>query len=173
MQKRVLPQLTLVVLGVSSLLFGQSERGTISGAVRDASGAIVQGAQVHVTNPATNENYELSSNEAGEFTLPSLPAGTYNLRVEKPGFRTAALTGITVNAATTSRADVTLEVGQAQQTVEVQANAVQLATEDAKTSVTVNNKLVNDLPLVVAGAVRSPFDLAAITPESKNLGGDA
>ena len=69
--------------------------------------------------------------------------------------------------------DTILEVGQAQQTVEVRANALQLSTEDAKTSVTVNNKLVDDLPLVVGGAVRSPFDLAAITPESKNLGGDA
>ena len=173
MLKRVWGLGVLLVIGLPSVSLAQSERGTISGAVRDASGAIVQGARVQATNPATNENYELTSNEAGEFTLPSLPAGTYNLRVEKAGFRSALLSGITVNAATTSRADVTLEVGQAQQTVEVQANAVQLATEDAKTSVTVNNKLVNDLPLVVGGAVRSPFDLAAITPESKNLGGDA
>src|SRR5581483_6325063 len=63
-------------------------------------------------------------------------------------------------------------VGEAIQTVEVQANAVQLQTEDAKTSVTVNQKLVDTLPLVVGGAVRSPFDLATITPESKPQGGD-
>jgi hypothetical protein len=163
----------------SLFLFGaaamraQSDRGAISGTVRDTSGAVVQAARITVSNPATNETYNLTSNEVGEFTLPSLPAGTYNLHVEKPGFRTSEIAGMTVNAATTSRADVTLEVGQAQQTVEVRANAAQLSTEDAKASVTVNNKLVDDLPLVVGGAVRSPFDLAAITPESKNLGGDA
>ena len=65
-----------------------------------------------------------------------------------------------------------LEVGQSQQVVEVQASAIQLHTEDAKTSVTINQKLVDTLPLVVAGAVRSPFDLATLTPESKTGGGD-
>ena len=54
----------------------------------------------------------------------------------------------------------------------MQASAVQLQTEDAKNSVTLQNKLVNDLPLVVGGTVRTPFDLAAITPDAKNLGGD-
>jgi hypothetical protein len=157
----------------AGFLVAQSERGTIAGTVRDTSGAVIQGANVTVINPSTNETFKLISNDAGEFTLPSLPAGRYNLHVEKQGFRTSELAGLTVNAATTSHAEVTLEVGQPQQTVEVQANAVELNTEDAKTSVTVNNKLVDDLPLVVGGAVRSPFDLAAITPESKNLGGDA
>jgi hypothetical protein len=74
-----------------------------------------------------------------------------------------------VNASTNSRADLTLEVGTAVQTVEVQATAVQMQTEDAKASTTITNKLVDQLPLVVGGALRSPFDLAALTPESKNL----
>ena len=59
------------------------------------------------------------------------------------------------------------------QTVEIQASAASLQTDDAKSSVTISNRLVNDLPLVVGGSVRSPFDLAVLTPESKNLGGDA
>ncbi len=54
--------------------------------------------------------------------------------------------------------------------VEVQANALQVNSEDARTSVTVNQTLVNELPLVVAGTVRSPFDLASLTPEAKNTG---
>jgi hypothetical protein len=52
------------------------------------------------------------------------------------------------------------------------ASAVQLQTEDAKSSTTLQNKLVNDLPLVVGGTVRTPFDLASITPDAKNLGRD-
>ena len=47
-----------------------------------------------------------------------------------------------------------------------------MQTEDAKISTTLQNKLVNDLPLVVSGTVRTPFDLAALTPDAKNLGGD-
>ena len=77
-----------------------------------------------------------------------------------------------MDAATTVRADAKLEVGAANQVVEVQASAIQLQTEDAKNSVTLENKLVNDLPLVVSGTVRSPFDLASLAPDAKNLGGD-
>jgi hypothetical protein len=154
------------------VLQAQSERGTITGAVRDASGAVVPGAKVTVTNNATNVATAVSTNDAGEFTAPSLDAGTYTVRVEKEGFRPAQTTGLTVSAATTVRSDSTLQVGTSTQAIEVQASAVQLHTDDAKSSSTIQNKLVNDLPLVVGGAVRSPFDLAVLTPESKNLGGD-
>ena len=92
--------------------------------------------------------------------------------VEKQGFRPAQITGLTLNAASNARADVTLQVGPERQLVEVQAMAVQLHTEDAKTSATVTNRMVDELPLVVGGTLRSPFDLAALTPESKNVGGD-
>jgi Carboxypeptidase regulatory-like domain/TonB dependent receptor len=164
-------------LGILSIaasgLFAQSERGTIAGVVRDSSGAVVPGAKVTVVNPATNQTTNLDSNQDGEFTAISLQVGTYNVRVEKAGFRPSEIAGITVDAATNVRADVTLQVGTSQQTVEVQAAAVQMHTEDAKSSVTINNKLVNDLPLEVGGAVRSPFDLAVLTPEAKNVGGDA
>ena len=64
-------------------------------------------------------------------------------------------------------------MGAASQAIEVAASAVQLQTEDAKNSATLENRLVQDLPLEVAGTVRTPFNLAAITPDAKNLGGDA
>lgn len=160
----------LLVLCAS--VWAQSERGTITGAVRDASGAVIAGAKVTVTNTATNSNSTLSTNESGEYTVPSLAAGLYDIRIEKAGFRPSEERGLNLSAATTVRADATLEIGTSTQAVEIQASAVSLHTEDAKNSVTIQNKLVNDLPLVVGGAVRSPFDLAILTPESKNLGGD-
>jgi hypothetical protein len=163
--------LCLFLLAVVAGL-AQSERGTITGQVRDTSGAVIPGARVVVTDTATNSSTVLTTNDAGEYTAPSLGVGTYTVRVEKQGFRPSEVNGITLNAATTVRADASLEVGSSQQAVEVQASAVQLHTEDAKSSTTISNKLVNDLPLVVGGAVRSPFDLAVLTPESKNLGGD-
>jgi len=153
--------------------WAQSERGTINGAIRDASGAAIAGASVVVTSTATNTTSTLTSSEAGEFTVPNLAVGTYTVRVEKAGFRSALIKDIVLNAASAVRADVTLEVGSATaQTIEVEGSAAQLHTEDAKTSVTIDNKLVDELPLVVGGALRSPFDLAQLTPESKNIGGD-
>jgi carboxypeptidase family protein len=153
-------------------ILAQSERGTITGAVHDSSGAVVTGASVRITNVATNVVIGTTSNDSGDFTLPDIAAGKYNLRVEKQGFRTFVLAGITVDAATSVRADANLEVGESRQTIEVQAAAIQLQTQDATSSTSVENTLVNDLPLVVSGTVRTPFDLAALTPDAKNLGGD-
>ncbi len=152
--------------------FAQSERGTISGTVRDQSGAIVVGAKVTVTNIANNSTTSLSANEAGDFIAPSLQVGNYNVRVEKDGFRPSVITGIKVDAASGVRADVTLEIGTTATAVEVAAASLQLATENAKTSSTVTNKMVDELPLVVGGTLRSPFDLATLTPEAKQVGGD-
>lgn len=156
-----------------ALLFGQSERGTISGTVRDATGAVIPGAKVSATETQTNVTINSATNEAGDYTIPNVPVGTYSVRVEKDGFRPSLLTALTVDAATNVRTDVTLQVGASTQAIEVQAAGVQLHTEDSKSSVTISNKLVDDLPLVVNGAVRSPFDLAVLTPEAKNLGSDA
>jgi outer membrane receptor protein involved in Fe transport len=163
---------TLLLLILPLLLFGQSERGTILGTVKDSTGAVITGAKVSVTNTSTGLSVALTTNDVGEFVAPSLQVGVYSLRVEKEGFRPASISGITLNAAMTVRNDVTLELGTTTTAVEVQANALQLATENAKTSVAVTNKMVDELPLVVSGSLRSPFDLAALTPESKNLGGD-
>ncbi|HEY3741345.1 MAG TPA: carboxypeptidase-like regulatory domain-containing protein [Bryobacteraceae bacterium] len=164
--------LGLVVLS-SVLTFGQSERGTISGTVTDASGAVIPGAKVQVTATATNTVVTVTTNASGDYTVPSVPVGSVNVRAEKEGFRPAVVTGLVIDASANVRADLTLEVGTSSQAVEVQATAAQLQAEDSKSSTTIVNKLVDGLPLVVGGAVRSPFDLAALTPEAKNTGGDA
>ena len=160
--------LALLALNV----FAQSERGAITGAVRDASGAVVPSAKITVTNSATNVSVNATSNDQGEFTVPSLQPGTYIVRIEKQGFRPNEEKGLPVDAGSNVRADATLQVGSSTQVIEVQASAAQLQTEDAKNSVTLQNKLVDDLPLVVNGSVRTPFDLASLTPDAKNLGGD-
>ena len=90
-------------------LFGQSERGTITGSVLDASAAVVPGARVTVTNTATGVSSATTTTDAGVYTAASLPVGQYSVRVEKDGFKPALRSGITVNAATTIRVDVTLE----------------------------------------------------------------
>jgi len=152
--------------------FAQSERGTITGTVKDASGAVIPAAKVVVTNTLTGVTQNVPSNATGEYTVPQLQVGSYTVRVEKDGFRPATVTGLVLNASATLRADATLEVGTSVQAVEVSASALALSTENAKTSVTITNKMVDELPLVVGGTMRSPFNLATLTPEAKNVGGD-
>ncbi len=163
--------LGVLLLAAISLL-AQSERGTITGTIRDASGAVIPTAKIVLTNTQTGVSFTAPSNADGEYTVPQLQVGVYTVRVEKSGFRPANITGLVLNASATVRADATLEVGTSIQAVEVSASALALSTENAKTSVTMNNKLVDELPLVVGGSMRSPFNLAAITPEAKALGGD-
>ena len=76
-----------------------------------------------------------------------------------------------MTAAATVRADARLEVGQVTETVEVRADVAQVQTENAKITTAVQNKLVDELPLVVGGALRSPFDLVSVAPEARGGGG--
>ena len=102
------------------VLFAQSERGSISGTVRDASGAVVPGARVSVTDPGTNTTLRTVTTETGDYTAPNLSAGTYTVRIEREGFKPAVMNNVMVNAGLAAHGDVTMEVGTAQQAVEVQ-----------------------------------------------------
>ena len=170
--KRICAYFAMLLLFVSALV-AQSERGTINGTVRDSSGAVIPQVKVTVTNTATGQTSDLATNASGEYTAADLAVGSYNVEAKKEGFRASQINALTVDAAASVRADITLQIGRSADVVEVQAATVQLNSEDSKTTVTINQKLVDTLPLVVAGAVRSPFDLATLTPESKNIGGDA
>src|SRR5208337_3513566 len=77
--------LLMGVFGAGAIL-AQSERATITGTVHDSSGAVVPAANVKITNEATNVTILTTSNVSGEFTVPDLPTGKYDVRVEKGGF---------------------------------------------------------------------------------------
>jgi hypothetical protein len=167
---RLIAAMLFLLLLVSGSVFAQSERGTISGNVLDPSGAAVPNAKVTIVNTATNVPSVTATNETGSYAVPNLKPGLYHVRVEHEGFKAASMASVEVNAAGSVRLDLTLEVGATQQTVEVTAQNVDLQTDSAKAATVITNKMVDELPLVVGGAMRSPFDLAILTPESKNFG---
>jgi hypothetical protein len=158
--------LLLVALFLTPL-FAQQDRGLITGTVKDPSGAAIPGARVNITQTQTNANYSTVSSESGDYTIPSLPIGSYNIRVEKDGFKTFLARDLAVAASSSNRVDATLEVGTTQQTIEVSAVGAAVQMENAKIQTSVANKLVDSLPLVVSGSMRSPFDLALLAPEAK------
>ena len=151
---------------------GQGDRGVLTGTVRDATGAVVQGAQVTAIHQDTNTTYRATSSTAGDFTVPSLPVGTYEVRVESLGFKTHVRGNVLLTAGGTVRVDVALELGTTQQTVEVTATAQLLQADTASVATAVENTMVDGLPVVVNGNVRSPFDLAAIAPEVNTVAGN-
>jgi hypothetical protein len=104
-----------------------------SGAVRilvqDPTGAVISNAKITLTNEATGVAYEGQANDQGLCLLSNLPPGTYRVLVESPGFRSYVLTSIPVLSSNVTDVGVTLNVGAATETVEVQAENVQVQTE--------------------------------------------
>ena len=166
MLQRALPIFALAAIAA----FAQSQRGSITGTVTDTTGAVIAAAKVVVTAVETNTTSSLNSNENGQYTVPNLSPGKYSVRVDKDGFKGALLTNIQVDAGSEIRADVALEVGSSATTVEISADSVALQTENAKSTTVITDKLIRDLPTVVGGTLRSPFDLAILAPETKNFG---
>ncbi len=79
---------SLLLALFSSMLFGQSDRGTITGTVSDPGGAMIPGARVTATALDTNTQYKGTTTAAGEYTLLSLPVGLYRVTIENEGFKT-------------------------------------------------------------------------------------
>ena len=90
----------LVLIGVCVVpnLMAQTDRGVITGTVKDVSGAVVPGAQVTAIQTNTNANFKTNTTTSGDFTVPSLPVGSYQVRVENTGFKTFVANKVEVGA---------------------------------------------------------------------------
>ena len=122
--------------------------GSVSGLVTDPSGAVVPAAKVTLTDELKGYTFTAQTDDSGRYLLRSIPPGTYSLQVEAQGFQRQRKDHLRVDVEQNLSADFTLTVGKTTETVEVQATAVHLQTEDAVTGQVVNRKFVNDLPLL-------------------------
>src|SRR5205823_11934374 len=96
---------------------------TISGSVKDTTGAVLPGVEVKVMQTETSVSRTTVTNETGSYVLPNLPLGPYRLEAALPGFRTFVQTGITLQVGSSPTVDVVLQVGQVSEQIEVEANA--------------------------------------------------
>src|SRR5436305_7318806 len=119
-------------------LFSQTF-GEITGRVSDASGAAVPGSVLTLTNVSTNAVRTTTSTDSGDYSLPSVPPGTYNLRTEHAGFKSASSNGIEVQVQQTVRLDFVLQVGQITESVQVSATADLLQAEHGTVGTVVDN----------------------------------
>lgn len=128
-------------------VFGQAVYGSIFGTVTDPQGAAVAGAKVTVTSSSKGISEESTTNESGNYSVTHLIPDTYSIKVEAPGFKAFETKNIVVSADTAARVDGQFQVGGAQETVEVTAEAPQLKTDRADVATVFNDKAVEDLPL--------------------------
>jgi len=124
---------TSVVLLFSSVLsWGQQATGTITGTVTDPQNAVVPGATVEIRNVGTNAAFETKSNDAGFYNAPNLPVGEYTVTASATGFKRALRTGVVLQVGQNASINITLDVGQVAETVEVQAEATLDECADAR-----------------------------------------
>ncbi|MBV9294017.1 MAG: carboxypeptidase regulatory-like domain-containing protein, partial [Acidobacteriaceae bacterium] len=142
---RILVAFSFLLL--STLALAQRDLGTVTGSITDAQGAAVPNAKVTITNDATGVASDTVTDNAGIYTRPTLNPGTYTVTVEAPGFQRAQQKGVIVVAGAPVAANITLQVGNASQTVEVTASAPLLQTETPVIGANLNTAQVSELPL--------------------------
>lgn len=158
----------LLALGFASMqLPAQITMGGVAGTVKDPTGAVVKGAQITLTNQATQVVQTTQSTVTGTYVFPSVTVGTYTLRVDAPGFKTYLDTGIQIHVQNIVTADVPLATGTVNQQVTVTSAVPLLQAQDASLGQTVPSTQINDLPLMS----RNPFSLTALAAGSYSLGG--
>jgi Carboxypeptidase regulatory-like domain len=132
---------------VGTAALTQTATGTILGTIRDSSGSVVPTADVVVTNVDTNISHEFVTDETGSYIVPLLRPGKYRVKASRSGFKSGVQEGIIVGVDQKARVDMTLEVGEVTQIVEVISNASVISTDSASVGQVIENRRVVELPL--------------------------
>src|SRR5215467_9816472 len=139
--------LLVIVALISGPARGQAVNATLLGSVTDASGAAVGGAKITITEVKTGIVHSATTNESGNYEVPDLAPGLYEVTAEKQGFKKEARKGVEVLVNTDTRVNLALEVGTEQDTVVVTAEIPILQTDRADVGAKMESRQVTDLPL--------------------------
>ena len=139
----------LVLILLASTCFGQQLTGTLSATVADSAGAVVPNAKVSMKNDASGDVRTTVSNGTGYFAITAVQPGSYSITIEAPGFKTWNQTGIVFSQGDSKTLpNIKLEVGKVTETVEIKAGADVVIPDNAEVSTTINQELIEDVPIV-------------------------
>ena len=162
--KILLCTLAFFLLFSAASLPAQTTNGSIQGTVTDPSGAPVGGANVTGRNLDTSLSVATVASDAGLYSLANLPPGRYSVTVEGPNMKNYVREGVTVQTASTVSLDIQMQLGGVSENVTVSADASQLETATSDIGETVQQVLVENLPLEVSGTVRNPVQFITLIP---------
>lgn len=148
-----------LVLAIAPTM-AQTSTSSISGVISDPSGSVIPNARVKATHELTGVSQEQTTTEAGFYSFPSLPVGPYSIAVEMRGFKSVITKGNLLQVGSPISVNLTLQLGETSETVDVQATAEQLQTSSAAIGNVVERKAIVDLPL----NGRNPLNLLALEP---------
>ena len=132
-----------------SAAFAQSaSTGTVTGVVKDSTGAAVAGATVTLTDTTTKDSRTTAANDVGTYFFANVSPGTYNVAIKKAGFRVAQFSNQVVTVGSALTLNATMEVGSATQVIEVTATGAELQTMNSTVGVTTDKNTLDKLPTI-------------------------
>jgi outer membrane receptor protein involved in Fe transport len=134
--------------------------GSLYGTVKDQAGAVIPKAQITATSIERGNVRTAASGETGEWVLTEVPLGTYNIKIETPGFKAFDRSGVKVAAGDNVRVDAVLQVGATSEAITVTADVAAVESRSSALSATVTEEQLLDLPM----NGRNIFDLATLVP---------
>jgi hypothetical protein len=160
-----MPTKFVAILLLSGLSLLAQTQGEITGRASDASGAGVPSATITLTNTSTNAVRQTQSGNDGFYNFPTVPPGVYDVKIEHPGFKTTTSNNVEVQVQQSVRLDLTLQVGQVTESVEVSASAELLQADNATVGTVIESKSISELPL----NGRQYLNLVSMAPNVSNL----
>ena len=145
--------LSLLCLTATALM-AQATSGSMSGTITDPNGALIPGAKVQALHQPTSRAFDTVSSDGGLYVFPNLPPGPYEVTVEQPGFKKLVRTGLEINIGTRLDLNISLEVGDLQQKVEVKTEAPLLELSSAERGQVLTQQQLYSLP-IYGGGLRS------------------
>src|SRR6184192_4224945 len=133
--------MAFLIMASCAMVWAQAT-AQISGVAKDQTGAVLPGVEITATQADTGVARMAVTNETGSYVLPNLPIGPYKLEASLPGFRTFVQTGIVLQVNSSPTINVTLEVGQVSEQVEVQANAALVETRRSAVGSVIENQRI-------------------------------
>jgi len=168
---RWLAMLLLLIFG-SSVTYGQTNNGQLAGNVLDPSGASIPNVKITAKSQDTGSVYDAVSTGNGSYRFPSIKLGLYTLTATAPGFKSSVIAGVEVQIATVAALDITLSLGDVNETVTVNDSAPQVETQSSEVGGTISTRDIVDLPLALGGvgAMRSAEGFVFLIPGTAGPG---
>ena len=167
----ILSRLTLAAFFLAAICSAQVITSSLTGFVTDATGAAVPGTKITIREKQTGFTRSQTTNSQGQYSFTGIPAGTYDITAENPGFQTATRSAQPLTQQMDLRADFQLSVGNTQQSIEVAATPPLLQTENASLAVTIASRQLVELPTLGRSFVSSMILSPGVTPIlSNNIG---
>jgi outer membrane receptor protein involved in Fe transport len=163
----------LMALLAGAGVVGQTPTATLSGVVRDASGALVPNVKVTAKNADTGATRDTTTDSEGRYSLTNLGPGRYEVRAERAGFKTAAQSGVILTVGGATVLDLAIQIGEVSEVVEIKQEEPLIEPTKAELSRVVDERSIESLPIIGRNFVDFAKLASGVAPGRENTGGGA